>query len=71
MHWARSVSALCGQVQRNERRASVFPQKLDERNKRVTINGPIAKALCLRPDRFVKGNKNVLALNANEPAVQN
>jgi transposase len=40
----------------------VCPQKLDERNKRVKTDGLDAKALCLKLDRFVQGNKNALAL---------
>ena len=40
----------------------VCPQKLDERNKRVKTDGLDAKALCLRLDRFVEGNKDALAL---------
>src|SRR6266852_4735056 len=40
----------------------VCPQKLDERNRRVKTDGLDAKALCLRLDRFVQGNKEALAL---------
>jgi len=40
----------------------VCPQKLDERNKRVKTDGVDAKALCLKLDRFVEGNRDVLAL---------
>jgi transposase len=40
----------------------VCPQKLDERNKRVKTDSLDAKALCLRLDRFVQGNKEALAL---------
>jgi transposase len=40
----------------------VCPQKLDERNRRVKTDGLDAKALCLRLDRFVQGNKDALAL---------
>lgn len=40
----------------------VCPQKLDERNKRVKTDGLDAKALCLRLDRFVQGNKDALAI---------
>jgi transposase len=40
----------------------VCPQKLDEANKRVKTDGLDAKALCLRLDRFVQGNKHALAL---------
>lgn len=40
----------------------VCPQKLDERNKRVKTDGLDARALCLRLDRFVQGNKDALAL---------
>ena len=39
----------------------VCPQKLDERNKRVKTDSLDAKALCLRLDRFVQGNKHALA----------
>ena len=39
----------------------VSPQKLDERNKRVKTDGLDAKALCLRLDRFVRGNREALA----------
>ena len=40
----------------------VCPQKLDERNKRVKTDSLDAKALCLRLDRFVQGNRDALAL---------
>jgi transposase len=40
----------------------VCPQKLDEHNKRVKTDGLDAKALCLRLDRFVEGNRDALAL---------
>jgi len=40
----------------------VCPQKLDERNRRVKTDGLDAKALCLRLDRFVQGNRAALAL---------
>jgi transposase len=40
----------------------VCPQKLDEQNKRVKTDGLDAKALCLRLDRFVQGNRDALAL---------
>src|SRR6266516_2036936 len=40
----------------------VCPQKLDEANKRVKTDGLDAKALCLRLDRFVQGNRCALAL---------
>jgi transposase len=40
----------------------VCPQKLDEANKRVKTDGLDAKALCLRLDRFVEGNRDALAL---------
>jgi transposase len=40
----------------------VCPQKLDEANKRVKTDGLDAKALCLRLDRFVQGNRDALAL---------
>jgi transposase len=40
----------------------VCPQKLDEGNKRVKIDGLDAKALCLRLDRFVQGNRDALAI---------
>jgi transposase len=40
----------------------VCSQKLDERNKRVKTDSLDAKALCLRLDRFVQGNKDALAL---------
>jgi transposase len=40
----------------------VCPQKLDEQNKRVKTDGLDAKALCLRLDRFVEGNREALAL---------
>jgi len=35
---------------------------LDERNKRVKTDGLDAKALCLKLDRFVQGNRDALAL---------
>src|SRR5437762_259228 len=40
----------------------VCPQKLDERNKRVKTDGLDAKALGLKLDRFVEGNREALAL---------
>ena len=40
----------------------VCPQKLDERNKRVKTDGLDAKALCLKLDQFVSGNREALAL---------
>jgi transposase len=40
----------------------VCPQKLDEGNKRVKTDGLDAKALCLKLDRFVQGNRDALAL---------
>src|SRR5450755_1380594 len=40
----------------------VCPQKLDEGNKRVKTDGLDAKALCLKLDRFVEGNRAALAL---------
>jgi len=40
----------------------VCPQKLDEQNKRVKTDGLDAKALCLRLDRFVQGNRHALAM---------
>src|SRR5438477_5706178 len=38
----------------------VCPQKLDERNKRVKTDGLDAKALCLKLDRFIQGNREAL-----------
>jgi transposase len=40
----------------------VCPQKLDERNRRVKTDGLDAKALCLKLDRFVEGNREALAV---------
>jgi transposase len=40
----------------------VCPQKLDERNRRVKTDGLDAKALCLKLDRFVQGNREALAI---------
>src|SRR5882724_558036 len=40
----------------------VCPQKLDEQNRRVKTDGLDAKALCLKLDRFVEGNRDALAL---------
>ena len=40
----------------------VCPQKLDEQNKRVKTDSMDAKALCLKLDRFVQGNRDALAL---------
>ena len=40
----------------------VCPQKLDERNRRVKTDRLDAKALCLKLDRFVQGNREALAL---------
>jgi transposase len=42
--------------------AVVCPQKLDEHNKRVKTDGRDAKALCLKLDRFVEGNREALAV---------
>jgi transposase len=40
----------------------VSPQKLDERHERVKTDGRDAKALCLKLDRFVQGNREALAV---------
>src|SRR5438477_1025027 len=40
----------------------VCPQKLDEQNRRVKTDGLDAKALVLKLDRFVQGNRDALAL---------
>jgi transposase len=40
----------------------VCPQKLDEHNRRVKTDGLDAKALCLKLDRFLQGNRAALAL---------
>lgn len=40
----------------------VSPQKLDEANQRVKTDGRDAKALCLKLDRYVAGNRAALAL---------
>jgi transposase len=40
----------------------ICPQKLDERNRRVKTDSLDAKALCLKLDRFVQGNRAALAL---------
>jgi transposase len=40
----------------------VCPQKLDEQNRRVKTDGLDAKALCLKLDRFVQGNRDALAI---------
>ena len=40
----------------------VCPQKLDEHNRRVKTDWLDAKALCLKLDRFVEGNRDALAL---------
>src|SRR6266566_876883 len=40
----------------------VCPQKLDEQNRRVKTDGLDAKALCLKLDRFVQGNRSAVAL---------
>lgn len=40
----------------------VCPQKLDEQNRRVKTDGLDAKALCLKLDRLVEGNRHALAL---------
>src|SRR5438067_5586607 len=78
LHWAaglrqqgHSVSAvyeacgfgLCRELEKlGVRCLVVCPQKLDERNKRVKTNGLDARALCLKLDRWVEGNKDALAL---------
>ena len=40
----------------------VAPQKLDERGQRVKTDGRDAKALCLRLDRYLQGNRDALAV---------
>jgi transposase len=40
----------------------ICPQKLDEGNRRVKTDGLDAKALCLKLDRFVEGNREALAV---------
>jgi transposase len=40
----------------------VAPQKLDERGRRVKTDGRDAKALCLRLDRYLQGNRDALAV---------
>src|SRR5438874_10559864 len=40
----------------------ICAQKLDEQNKRVKTDGLDAKALCLRLDRFLQGNRDALAI---------
>src|SRR5438045_450878 len=40
----------------------ICPQKLDEQNRRVKTDGLDAKALCLKLDRFVQGNRDALAV---------
>src|SRR5438034_4960175 len=40
----------------------VCPQKLDEQNRRVKTDGLDAKALCLKLDRFVQGNRDALVI---------
>src|SRR5205085_938196 len=40
----------------------ICPQKLDEQNRRVKTDGLDAKALCLKLDRFVQGNRAALAM---------
>jgi transposase len=40
----------------------VCPQKLDEQNRRIKTDSLDAKALCLKLDRFVEGNRSALAL---------
>jgi len=52
----RQLSALSIQCQ------VVCPQKLDEHNRRVKTDGLDAKALCLKLDRFVQGNRAALAI---------
>src|SRR3954463_1988643 len=39
-----------------------LPAKWDEQNRRMKTDGQDAKALCLRLDRFVQGNRDALAL---------
>jgi transposase len=40
----------------------IAPQKLDERNTRVQTDGRDGRALCLRLDRYLAGNKDSLAV---------
>ena len=40
----------------------IAPQKLDEANTRVKTDGRDGRALCLRLDRYLAGNKNSLAV---------
>src|SRR6266403_3938396 len=49
----------------------VCPQKLDERNKRVKTDALDAKALCLKLDRFVQGNRDALDHSATAVASTN
>src|SRR5882762_2714958 len=49
----------------------VCPQKLDEHNKRVKTDGLDAKALCLKLDRFVQGNRDALDHSATAVASTN
>jgi transposase len=44
----------------------VCPQKLDEHNRRVKTDSLDAKALCLRLDRFVQGNRDALVRVSSE-----
>ncbi len=58
-----AVYEACGfgfSLQRNL--TALGPQNLDERNKRVKTDGLDAKALCLKLDRFVQGNRDALAI---------
>src|SRR6266403_5650703 len=49
----------------------VCPQQLDEHNRRVKTDSLDAKALCLKLDRFVQGNKDALDHSATAVASTN
>src|SRR5438093_12083610 len=40
----------------------ICPQKLDEQNRRIKTDSLDARALCLKLDRFLQGNRHALAL---------
>jgi transposase len=68
--WVHAVYEACGFGFGLQRRLAamgiechvVCPQKLDELAKRVKTDSLDAKALCLRLDRFLQGNRHALAL---------
>ncbi len=66
LHWAARLKENTGAEVHAVYEACGFgfslQRQLDERNKRVKTDGLDAKALCLKLDRFVQGNRDALAM---------